>query len=141
MNYNWGRLKTLKVTIGGIGIAADFNFVTAANTAEQPIDLGAILPAQCSVQAIHLHTNAVFTGATTLVADVGLTTGAAEFIASATIYATDAMLAPAAASNPLVAPVATVQHVWVNGTPGANWSNVTAGLVTIYITYLDFTDL
>jgi len=141
MNYNWGRIRTVKATIGGIGIAADFNFVTAANQNEQPIDLGEILPARCRVLDVTLVTEAVFTGAVTLVADVGATTGAADFIASATIYAANAVLASAAASAPILAPLVTAQHVWVNATPGANWSNVNAGKVSVYVTFLDLTAL
>jgi len=36
-----------------------------------------------------------------------------------------------------IAPIATAQHIWVGGTPGANWSGVTAGKLTIYITFFD----
>jgi hypothetical protein len=142
MKYNWGTLVTKKLTIGGVGVAGcDFNFVTAANQNEQPIDLGTVIPAKAIPLYVHLFTDAVFTGAITLVADVGLTTGAADFIASATIYATNAVLAPAAGSLALVPPLATAQHVWVNATPGANWSLVTAGKVSVYVTYVDVTNL
>ena len=130
------ELHTLKVTIDGIGIAADHNFVTAANQNEQPIDLGAILPALARVVDIFIHTEAVFTGAVTLVADVGLTTGADDFIASASIYATNALLVAAANSAIINPPAIAATHVWVNATPGANWSNVNAGLLSVYITYI-----
>ena len=141
-NYNWGRIVTRRIVVGGVVVAGcDFNFVTAANQNEQPIDLGAIIPAKAIPLHVYLFTNNVFTGAITLVADVGLTTGAANFIASATIYAANAVLAPAAASLPLVAPLATAQHVWVNATPGANWSLVTAGKVTVYVTFIDINNL
>ena len=135
-------LRTAAYTIGGVSVAdCDFNFVTAANQNEQPIDLGAIIPALARVVDIFIHTSAEFTGAITLVADVGLTTGAADFIASATIFAADAILATADASMPLLAPAAAAQHVWVNSTPGANWSNVTAGKATVYVTFIDVTNV
>ena len=142
MNYNWGVLKTVKATIGGVGVAGcDFNFVTALNQNEQPIDLGAIIPAKAIPLHVYLFTNNVFTGAITLVADVGIASGGAEFIASATIYAANAVLAPAAGSVPLVPPLATAQRVWVNATPGANWNLVTAGKVTVYVTFIDINNL
>ena len=134
--------KTVKKTIGGVGVAGcDFNFATAANQNEQPIDLGAIVPALARVVDIFLHTEAEFTGAVTLVADVGPTTGDGSYISSATIFAADAILAAAAASMPLAAPDAAATHVWVNATPGANWSLVTAGKVSVYVTYIDVTSI
>jgi hypothetical protein len=142
MRTNWGTLKTTRVTIGGVGVAGcDFNFATAANQNEQPIDLGHVIPAKAIPLNVYLFTDAVFTGAISLVADVGLTTGAADFIASATIYAANAVLAPAAGGMPYVPPLAAAQHVWVNAIPGANWSLVTAGRVSVYITYVDVTNL
>jgi hypothetical protein len=135
-------LKTVKKTVGGVGVAGcDFNFVTAANTTEQPIDLGAIVPAKARVLDIMTFTNSVFTGATTLVATVGNVTGGNQFITSTTIYAASAITAMAVASWPMVVPNAAATHVWINGTPGANWSNVTAGKVTVYVTYIDVTNV
>jgi len=133
--------KTIKKTIGGIGVVADFNFVTAANTSEQVIDLGAIIPARARIIDVCLITDATFTGATTLVADVGNASGGAQFIASATIYAANAVLPVAAAGACPVAPNVAATHVYVNATPGANWSNVTAGKVSVYITYIDVTSM
>lgn len=143
LNSNTGALltKTVKKTIGGIGITADFNFVTAANITEQPIDLGAIVPARARVVDVYLVTDAAFTGATTLVADVGNVSGGAEFIASATIFDTNAVLALANAGACPVAPNVAASKVWVNATPGANWSLVTAGKVSVYVTYIDVTNI
>lgn len=133
-------LKTVKKTIGGIGVAGcDFNFVTAANQNEQPIDLGAIVPAKARVLDIMTFTNSVFTGATTLVATTGNVTGGNQFITSTTIYAASAITAMGTALG--VTPNAAATHVWVNATPGANWANVTAGKVTIYVTYIDITNV
>lgn len=133
-------IKTISKTIGGVGVAdCDFNFATAANTTEQPIDLGAIIPAKARVIDMFLFTDAVFTGATTLVADVGNATGGAQYIASATIYAADAILPIAAAAAHKIVPNKAATHVWVNAIPGSNWSNVTVGKLTVYITYIDVT--
>ena len=134
--------KTVKKTIGGVGVTGcDFNFATAENTTEQPIDLGAIVPALGRVVDIFLHTESEFTGAVTLVADVGPTTGDGSYISSATIFAADAILAVANDSALLAAPDAAATHVWVNATPGANWNLVTAGKVAVYVTYIDVTSI
>jgi len=134
-------VQTIKKTIGGIGITADFNFVTAENTVEQIIDLGAILPAKSRLVDIFLYTDAVFTGATTLVADVGTSSGGNELIGSATIYATDAIIAAANAGAFIATPSASAQHIYVNATPGANWSGVTAGKVSVYVTYINVANI
>ncbi len=133
--------KTIKKTIGGIGITADFNFVTAANQNEQVIDLGAIIPAKARIIDVFLFTDAVFTGAVTLVAEVGITSSGHELINSATIYSTNAFLAMAADHNHTVIPVVAASNVYVAATPGANWSLVTAGKVSVYITYIDVTGI
>ncbi len=139
----YSSAKTIKKTLGGVGVAdCDFNFASAANTTEQPIDLGAIIPAKARVIDIVLYTDIAFSiaGATkTLVADVGNATGGAQFIASGTIYAVDAIRAVAAGDAHKALPNKAATHVWINGTPGQNWSTVLNGKVSIYITYLDLT--
>jgi hypothetical protein len=135
-------VQTVKKTIGGVGVAAcDFNFATAANQDEQVIDLGAIVPARARVIDVYLITDTTFTGATSLVADVGNASGGAQFIASATIYAANAVLAQAAGAAFTVAPAVAASNVFVNATPGANWSGVTAGKVSCYVTFINPTNI
>lgn len=137
----FSAIKTIKKTIGGVGVAGtDFNFVTAANTTEQPIDLGAIIPAKARVIDMFLYTDVAFSiaGATkTLVADIGTASGGAEFIASGTIYAADAILPIAAGAAHKTAPDSAAVNVWVNAIPGENWSTVLNGITTVYVTYID----
>jgi hypothetical protein len=132
------NVKTVKLTIGGVGVAGcDFNFATAANTNEQVIDLGAIVPAFARVLDVKTVTEAVFTGATTLVAETGNTSSGNQYIGSATIYAANAITAAAAGAPLAIAPSASAVHVYVAATPGANWSGVTAGKVAVYVTYIE----
>ena len=139
----YSAVKTVKVTIGGVGVVGcDFNFVTAANQNEQPIDLGELIPAKARVLDVFTHTDATFTGAVTLVADVGNATGGAQFIASATILTAAEMLQVAVGAGfTLVAITAAASNLWLNATPGANWSLVTAGKMSVYLTYVDVTSL
>jgi hypothetical protein len=135
-------LKTIKLTIGGVGVAGcDFNVTSAVNTTAQPIDLGAIIPSLARVVDIFTYTNTTFTGATTLLATVGSATGGNQYITSSTVYAAGVVLAEAAAGAFITAPVAAVGHVWVGLTPGSNWNLVTAGKLSVYITYIDVTNL
>jgi len=135
-------VRTVKKTIGGVDVeGCDFNFVTAEDKAEQVIDLGAIIPARARVIDLYLITEDTFTGATTLVAEVGNASSGAQFIASNTIYAANAVLAQATGAAFTVAPAVSASNVYVSATPGANWSNVTAGKVTVYVTFIDVTNI
>lgn len=136
---------TRKFTIGAPGVAGcDFNFAADANTTEQVIDLGAIIPALGRVIDIKSHTEeaAVFSGGgTTLVAEVGSASSGAQYIASATIYAADAITSIATGAQYTVAPVAAAGHVYVAATPGANWSTMTGGVIAYYVTIIDVSEL
>lgn len=138
-DFSINGLATVKKIIGGVGVAdCDFNFVTAANTTEQVITLGAIVPAGARIVSVSTYTTAVFTGATTLVAEIGTASSGADFIASASIYAANAITATAAGGVFIAAPFSTATTVYVSATPGANWSSVTAGKVTVYVTYIPY---
>jgi hypothetical protein len=133
------QIMTISKTIGGVGVAAcDFNFATATNTSEQVIDLGAIVPAKARILDVVTFTNSVFTGATTLVAETGVTSSGAELVASATIYAANAITSLTHALGFNTAPSASAAHIYVAATPGANWSLVTAGKVTVSVTYIAY---
>jgi hypothetical protein len=135
-------MKTVKFTIGGVGVSGcDFNVTSALNTTAQPIDLGAIIPSLARVVDIFIRTNSVWTGAVTLLATVGSATGGNQYITSGSVYAADTVLPEAAAGAFITAPVVAAGHVWVGLTPGANWNLVTAGKLSIYITYIDVTNL
>lgn len=134
-------IKTKKITIGHIGSTGkDFKFTSAANTTEQVIDAGAIVPAFSRVIDIALITTdaAVFSGgATTLVAEIGSSSSGNQYVASATIYAADVVLSMATGTWPIAASSSSAGHVYVAATPGANWSTMTAGSWTLLVTYLD----
>jgi hypothetical protein len=133
------NLKTIKVLIGGVGVTGcDFNFVTAGNTTEQVVDLGAIIPALARVIDIKTLTEIGFhANSTSLVAEVGNSSSGHEFIGSATVMALNAINKMAHDHFLTVAPVAVASNVYVAATPGSNWSNVTLGRIAVYITYLE----
>jgi hypothetical protein len=133
------QVMTVSKTIGGVGVAAcDFNFATATNQTPQPIDLGALVPANARILNVQTVTNNTFTGAITLAAITGTTTGANDLITTAAIYTAAAITATPNGGVFIAAPSATAVHVWLTATPGANWSLVTAGKVTVYITYIAY---
>lgn len=134
--------KTVKLTIGGVGVEdVDFNFVTAENQVEQVIDLGAIIPELARIVDVFAITNDEFTGAVSLGIEVGTTTGTNNLIASADLSGIGALTQIATGSLPKVDISSSVSKIFVSGTPGANWSLVTAGKLTIYISYIDVTNV
>lgn len=139
-------VRTIKKTIGAVGVAGcDFNFATAANTTEQVIDLGSIIPAHARVLDIFTKTTTAFagTGLSALVAETGSSSSGAEYIASATIKAAGAITQPAVgASFTLTAIAGTAGKVYVSATPtGANWAAVTAGKMEVFVTIIDITNV
>ena len=135
-------VRTIKKTIGNIGVTADFNFVTAANVTEQSINLGAILPAKCRVLDVMLFTDAAFTNLGALTTDVGLTAGAAEFISAGNNTAINAIMASANGGTFIGLPTASARNIYVNVVPTNNWSSATpVGKMTVYVTIIDLTNL
>lgn len=136
----FSNVKTVKKTIGGVGVAGcDFNFATAANTSEQVIDLGAIVPANARVLDVKTRTEVAFAGTSlsALVMETGNSSSGAQFIASATIMAANAITA-ANLITMNVAPAAAASKVYCAATPtGANWAAVLAGKVSVYVTYIE----
>jgi hypothetical protein len=133
-------VKCVKKTIGYYLRDVDFKLAPATNQNEQVFTVCTI-PARCRVLDVYIINDIQFTGAVSLVADVGSASGGDQYIASATIYATGAILAMATGAQYVNAPTAAVGYVYVNITPGANWNLITNGQVSVYVTYVDVTDL
>ena len=142
-NYNWGRIVTKKITVGGVGVAGcDFNFVTAANQNEQPINLLAAIPGNSRILDVFTLTNTAFTGAVSLGVKIGTASAGTQIAASADVIAANAINQTAVGAGfTWVVISASAATIWLSATPGANWSNATAGKLTCYITYQDLTGL
>jgi hypothetical protein len=138
MNYLWGRIKTVKLSIGGVGVAGcDFNFATAANQNEQGIDCGSIIPANARVLDVYAKTETAFTGAVSLTTKLGTASGGTQFSTGVDIIAANAFVYLLHASALNVAPNNAATKLYVSATPGANWSNVIAGKMNVYLTYIE----
>ena len=136
-------VKTVKKTIGNRTVTGtDFVFVTAANTTEQIIDLGAIIPAYARILDVIVVTNAAFTNLGALSTDIGTTSGGGELIGAANNTALNALLQPAVGAGfTLVAISGSAGHVYVNVTPTNNWNSATpVGKMSVYVTYIDRTN-
>jgi hypothetical protein len=137
------RLVTRQVTIGHPGSTnTRYAFTSAANTDEQVIECSSLIPAFARVQDVVLIcTEATTAGITTLVADIGTASGGAELVGSATIFAKDAIIQTDHSTWTKPAISASAQSVFVNATPGANWSGMAAGEWVLLVTYLDYGDM
>ncbi len=136
------RVKTKAFTIGAVGVTGcDKNFVTAANTTAQPIDLGAIIPAFAQILSVIVKTEVLFAGTSITAFGVtgGTTTGGTELFTSADLILKDAINQPAVGGTySLLAVSKDAKHIWIGGAPtGANWSALTAGKLSVYVTYID----
>lgn len=119
------------VTTAPDGTAVNYNFVSAANTNEQSIQLGAttIVPAKCYVEKVVAYCLSG-AGATNISFDVGKTAGSDEWLSGVDIDDTDEIT-----SAGEIIPNIAASSVYFSGTPDANWSGVTTGCwkVDIYI--------
>lgn len=133
-------VQTVKKTIGGVGVAGcDFNFATAADQTEQPIDLGSIIPARARIISVSLFSEAEFTGAISLGCKVGVGSGGDGILTSTNMFSATAVGDSGLLTS--FAPTRVAEKIWVSATPGANWSNVTAGKVSVYVTFINVTNI
>lgn len=136
------KIVTKTYTIGAVGVAGcDFNFVTAANTTAQPIDLGAIIPAFARVLDVVAVTTTTFagTGISAFGVTGGTATGGTQYFGSADLITANAINQVAVGAGfTWLAISGSATHVWIGGAPtGGNWSALLAGKLTIYVTYID----
>lgn len=80
----FSNVKTVKKTIGGVGVAGcDFNFATAANANEQVIDLGSIIPALARVLDVKTFTREVFNSKSIAIASWAVSSNICTIVTSA----------------------------------------------------------
>lgn len=80
----FSNVKTVKKTIGGVGVAGcDFNFATAANANEQVIDLGSIIPALARVLDVKTFTREVFNSKSIAIASWAVSSNVCTIVTSA----------------------------------------------------------
>ena len=138
--------KSRKFTIGAVGVAGcDFNFVTAANTTQQVIDLGAIIPAKSRVRDVVWVTDVAFAGTliTAFTVEAGNASSGAQFWVDTDLIAVNAIgqTAVGAGYTP-VAIVVAASRVYISAAPtGGNFAALLAGKASVYVTYEDVSGL
>ena len=110
----------------------------AANTTEQVITLTNIVPAWAEVVSVQVRCLETVTGSQSMSIDVGTASGGDQVLAAASPDTANDLLATAAAESPELASAAAARSLYVNATPGGNWSTLDAGRWAIIITYIHY---
>ena len=124
-------LGSFSFTIGVAGVTGcDYNFTSVANTTQQSIQLGGttIIPASTVVASIVEQCVVALVGGTAT-SNVGLTSGAGDFISSFSLSSLNAITSVSAQ----VAASASASSVYFSITPSANWNTLSAGKWTVKI--------
>lgn len=119
----------------------DFEFDdTQGNVTEQTRDMGAIIPAYAEVLSAQLRCfeTVAGSGSAVMAIDLGTSSGGAEIFATADIDTANDISATEATGGPEIIATAAAKNVWINATPTANWSTLTAGRWAVIITYIDY---
>jgi hypothetical protein len=78
------NLKTVKILLGAVGVTGcDYNFATANDVVEQPIDFGHVIPALARVIDIKTHTEVAFAHAPTAILKRSIDTDVATITTAA----------------------------------------------------------
>lgn len=135
-------VKTKAVTIGHPNDTnVDYTFTYAANTTEQKLELADIVPAwarviDCVIICTEDPNSSAGDGAFTIDADHD-NTGGTEYAGTADCNDLNDFTAMATGSVHPVAILASASSVYVNATPGQNWSTYDAGKWRCIVTYID----
>jgi len=136
------NMKTVSLTVGAYDDSvSDVNFAADVDTTEQTLDLGSIVPAFARVTDVSIvciedvNSSA---GDCSFSTDAGTGGGGAQWIASAVdANEADVCLGSAAGAGSLIAITASMQKVYMNSTPGQNWSTLDAGRWVVVVSYID----
>jgi hypothetical protein len=136
----FSNVKTVKIIVGVFGKAGcDFNFTAPVNTTAQNLDLGSIIPAFARVLETKVVCEESPTGLVSMALVAGNASAGAQFMASVQCFTLSTVVATLVALLWTVAPTAAASKVWLQGTPGANWSldTTNVGKWSVYVTYID----
>lgn len=119
----------------------DFQFDDdVANTAEQPIDFGALIPAYAEIVSAQIRCFETVNGSgdKTMGLELGISTGSNEILSTANTDTANDINVTAATAGPELAATNAARNIWLSATPTANWSSLTAGRWVVIVTYIDY---
>lgn len=134
-------LRTIRKTIGVEGSGADFEFEPDEDQVEQVIELEDELPARGKLVNLTLITDEAFAGVTSVSCDVGTTSSGDELIAAADMVAANTIEEGALGALYALKTAIAARSIYVSVTPDADWDEHTAGVISVYISYIDLTNI
>ncbi len=133
--------KTVKFTIGGVGVEdCDFNFLTAEDQVEQYIEVFT-LPSLGRISQAFIITTEAFDNLVSLSVVMGTSNGDDDIIEAIDMIANNTIMSTSPNITGIPAPTVGERLLIVAATPGANWSLNSAGKLTVYISYIDITNV
>ncbi len=134
----------VKVTIGWDGAAGcDFVWTGDAGHGQQNLDIGSIVPANADVIKVDIVCTEALVGCTDMNIGAGNASGGAQYVAAASLDALNEVITSTAVlTDAVLMNYAAATKVWISGDPSDNnWSDMTAGKWTVYVTYVYYGDL
>ena len=135
-------ITTRKVTIGHPGeTTTDAAWTSVANSDQQNLDLGAILPARAKVTSIVLVCTQSCDAAD-MYMGAGITSAGDEFIAIGTTTINEINECRDITTDGAVEVIpllwTTTRHIFISGNPStSNWNAMTTGEWTVYVTFIN----
>jgi len=135
------NLKTVAYTIGVPGVTnVDYNFTSAADHAEQSIQLGgaAIIPANSQLMSVIVRCQTGLNGAATGVMQLGTASGGNQIADVSGFDDTDEIHTTLDINMvPTVSAKATAFSIYFSYDPDTNWNTLTTGTFKVWISYID----
>jgi hypothetical protein len=134
----------VKITIGWDGAAGcDFVWTGTAGHAAQNLDIGSIIPAKADVIKVDVVNTEALVGCTDMNIGVGNASGGAQYLAAASLdELNEVITSTAVLTDAVLMNWAAASNVWISGDPSDNnWSDMTAGKWTVYVTYVYYGNL
>jgi len=114
---------------------------TQGNTSEQVITWTNALPAYAELVSVQLRCTETVTGSATMSIDVGTASGGNQILAAANTDSANDLNPTPAGDSPELAATNAARSVYINATPGVNWSTLSQGRWVLILTYLDYAAL
>ena len=111
---------------------------TAEDTTEQIITVTDAIPAYAELVSLQLRCFETVTGSATMTIDIGTSSGGDELLTAAATDTADDLNVTAAAAGSVLAATNAARDVYLNATPGVNWSTLSAGRWALMLNYIDY---
>ena len=138
------NIVTVKYTVGWYGSSADYVFSNDADSDEEGLQLGGtnIIPALARVIDVVVVATEGWTGGggaeTAFATVVGTASGGAQYMTSVNIDGLNDIGGCNVIKSGMPPPSASATSVYISKNPTINnWGALTAGIDTVYITYID----